>query len=201
MNAKTGPGCRVRLPARRSRALAFAALAGALAANPAAAAPDGGFPKRKPGLWEVRAASSQAAGLPPTHFCVGEHTDTAEAHLDRNSGQKGACTMGAFRRAGEAWLAESVCKEGRTTVTSRAIASGSLDAEYRIDTVVNYDPPLGGVRKEDKEAVVARYVGPCAPGQKAGDMVIPGMGTLNMVDGTFRAEPAPKPAARQRATR
>jgi len=64
--------------------------------------------------------------------------------------------------------------------------------------VVTYDPPLGGVRREDKEAVVARFVGPCAASQKPGDMVIPGMGTLNMVDGAFRAEPVPKPAAATR---
>ena len=201
MQPRSEHRCPARAATRRSGTLAAAALAGALAANHAVAAPDAGFPKRKAGLWEVRVASSQAAGLPPTQFCVGEDTDTADAHLDRTAGQKGACTMGAFRRAGEAWLAESVCREGRTTVTSRAIASGSLDSEYRIDTVVNYDPPLGGVRKEDKEAVVARYVGPCAPTQKPGDMVIPGMGTLNMVDGTFRAEPAPRPPARQRAQR
>lgn len=194
---------RLRRHLRHAAPLAPAAavLAGAIGAAGAwAQPPSAPYPKRKPGLWEVRAASSQASGLPPTQYCVGEHTDTELAHLDRAVGQKGACTLGAFRRAGEAWMAESVCREGRTTVASRAIASGRLDEEYRIDTVVTYDPPLGGVRREDKEAVLARWLGPCAPSQKPGDMVIPGMGTLNMVDGTFRAEPPPRPAAGKPAT-
>lgn len=186
--------------ARRRRAvfLALVMLAGALPVRPALAqtAPEP-FPKRKPGLWEVRSAGAQAAGLPPTRFCVGDGTDSESSHLDRSVGERGACTLGAFRRAGSAWLAESVCREGRTRVVSRAIASGDFDAEYRIDTLVQYDPPLGGVRREDKEAVVARLLGPCEPGQKPGDMVVPGMGTLNMVDGTFRAEPAPRPATRR----
>ena len=171
---------------------AVAALAGSLlVAAPVTAQDD--FPRRRPGLWEVRGVSAQAAGLPPTKFCVGDSTDTATSHLDRSVGERGACSLGAFRRAGSAWLAESVCREARTNVTSRAIASGDFDTEYRIDTVVTYDPPLAGVRREDKEAIVARHLGPCAPGQKPGDMVIPGMGTLNMVDGTFRAEPQPVP--------
>lgn len=155
-------------------------------------------PKRKAGLWEVRGVSAEASGLPPTRFCVGENTNTRSSHLDRSVGERGACTLGAFRRAGQAWLAESVCKETRSVVVSRAIASGDFETEYRIDTLVTYDPPLGGIRREDKEAVVARYLGPCLDGQKAGDVVVPGMGTLNMVDGTFRAEPAPPAQSRAR---
>ena len=174
-------------------------LASGLAAVAAHAEAD--FPKRKAGLWEVRGVSAQASGLPPTQFCVGDATDSASSHLDRSVGERGACSLGAFRRAGTAWLAESVCRETRTTVTSRAIASGDFESEYRIDTVVSYDPPLAGVRREDKEAIVARHLGPCANGQKPGDMVIPGMGTLNMVDGTFRAEPETRPRPRPRPPR
>ena len=173
----------------------FALLGAWLSTSGAQPPPD--FPKRKAGLWEVRGVSAQASGLPPTQICVGETTDTASGHLDRSVGERGACQLGAFRRAGASWLAESVCRETRAVVTSRAIASGDFDTEYRIDTIVTYDPPLGGVRKEDKEAIVARRLGPCPSALKAGDVVIPGMGTLNMVDGGFRAEPEPKSGAKR----
>ena len=155
------------------------------------------FPKRRTGLWEIRSVGSQAAGLPAMQFCVGENTDTAASHLDRTPGVRGACTLGAFVRAGDAWLSESICRESRTTVTSRAVASGNFDSEYRIDTLVTYDPPLGGVRREDKDAVAARWIGACAPAQRPGDMIIPGMGTLNMTDGGFRPEPEPRPPRRR----
>jgi hypothetical protein len=180
--------------------LAAAVVAGGLLAQAAAqpaAAPDD-HPRRKPGLWEVRTAGAQASGLPPTRFCVGEHTDNQSSQLDRSVGGRGACTLGAFRRAGTAWVAESVCSQGKASVVSRAIASGDFETEYRIDTVVQYDPPLAGVRREDKDAVVATWLGPCEAGQKPGDIVVPGMGTLNMVDGTFRAEPQERPARRRR---
>ncbi len=171
--------------------------AGVAAPAAAATTPRPTFPKRRTGLWEVRSVGAQAAGLPAMQYCVGEHTDTAASHLDRTPGVRGACTLGPFQRAGEAWLSESVCRESRTTVTSRAIASGNFDTEYRIDTLVTYDPPLGGVRREDKDAVAARWIGACATAQRPGDMIIPGMGTLNMTDGGFRPEPEPRPPRRR----
>lgn len=186
------------------------AVASGVASSPAPAAPEAheagqplalpagealhpDHPKRRVGLWEVRSVGVQAAGLESTRFCVGPQTDTETNHLDRGVGRRGACDFGPFRRAGKAWLAESVCREGRTTVTSRSIASGDFLHRYRIDTVVQYDPPLAGVRREDKDALEARWLGPCASGQKPGDVVVPGMGTLNMVDGQFRAEPETPP--------
>lgn len=187
---------------RRGAPLALIAAAALVAIDTSGAiASDQSYPRRRAGLWEVRTVIAQASGLSPTRFCVGEGTDSESSQLDRSVGARGACTLGGFQRAGTSWVAESVCREGRTKVVSRAIASGDFDTEYRIDTVVNYDPPLGGVRREDKEALVARHLGPCEDGQKPGDMVIPGMGTLNMVDGTFRAEPVTRPARRQRPAR
>ncbi len=130
-------------------------------------------------------------------LCIGDATDTAASHLDRTPGMRGACTLGPFVRAGQAWLSESICRESRSTVVSRAIAAGDFTSEYRIDTLVTYDPPLGGVRREDKDAVTARWIGDCASTQRPGDMTIPGMGTLNMTDGGFRPEPEPRPVKRR----
>jgi hypothetical protein len=175
---------------RRRWTLATVALAAVLclpAAGPAAA-----HPKRKPGLWEVRSAGVEAFGMPATRFCVGERTDSAVSHLDRSSGSRGSCSLGEFVRSGDAWVAESVCREGRSTVTSRAVASGDFETEYRIDTLVVHAATGSATRREDREAVVARFLGPCGADQRPGDLVVPGMGTLNMNDGTFRAEPPPR---------
>ncbi|HMN65048.1 MAG TPA: hypothetical protein PKB08_08640 [Burkholderiaceae bacterium] len=188
------------MPRPTARALTMACLCASVGcgALPTRASAQEDFPKRRAGLWEVRSVGAQASGLPPTRICVGEGTDTAQNHLDRSVGSRGSCTLGAFRRAGQAWLAESTCREGRTVVTSRSIATGDFDASYRIDTLVSYDPPLGGVRREDKDALEATWLGPCAQGQKPGDMVVPGMGTLNMLDGGFRAEPPARGRAAER---
>jgi len=147
------------------------------------------FPTRRPGLWEIRSAAADSIGIPPTQYCVGDKTDTAGNHLDRAAGEKGSCTIGPFKRVGISWVADSVCKESRSTVVSQSIASGDFQTQYRIDTLVFYSPPLANNKREDKEAVVARYLGACAAGQRPGDLVVPGMGVLNMGDGTVRQGP------------
>jgi hypothetical protein len=149
------------------------------------------FPKRKAGLWQVKAVGLEQAGMPPTLFCVGDATDSSSQHIDRKPGVLGSCTLGAFKQAQGGWLAESVCKDSKTTIKSQAVLTGDLNVEYRIDTVVTYLPPIAGTRKIDQDSLVAKLVGPCAANQKPGDLVVPGMGTLNLTDGTFKAELKP----------
>jgi hypothetical protein len=179
-----------RLAAFATSSQALVAVAAALAtALPQDAA---SHPKRRSGLWEVRTVGADAIGMPPTRFCVGDATDTATAHLDRAGGDRGSCTLGQFVRAGDTWVADSICREGKSTVVSRAVASGDFENEYRIDTIVTQSGGASTPRRENREAVVARWLGPCSTGQRPGDLVVPGMGTLNMDDGTFRAEPTPR---------
>jgi hypothetical protein len=157
--------------------------------NPSPA--ENSFPKRKAGLWQIKAIGLEQAGMPPTLFCVGEATDTQAKHLDRKPGVLGSCTLGSFKQAQGGWLAESICKDTRTTVKSQAVLTGDLNVEYRIDTVVTYLPPIAGTRKTDQDSLIAKLVGACSATQKPGDLVVPGMGTLNLNDGTFRAEAKP----------
>ncbi len=155
------------------------------------------FPKRKAGLWQIKAVGLEQAGLAPSNFCVGEATDTAARHLDRKPSSLGACTMGAFKAAQGGWLAESICKDNKTTIKSQAVLTGNLEQEYRIDTVVTYSPAIAGTKKTDQDSLVALYLGPCTAQQKPGDLFIAGMGTLNLEDGSFSAEPKPRAKKRQ----
>jgi hypothetical protein len=157
------------------------------------------FPKRKAGLWQIKAAGLEQAGMPPTLFCVGEITDSANHHIDRKPGVLGSCTLGAFKQAQGGWLAESICKDSRTTVKSQAVLTGDLNSEYRIDTLVTYLPAIAGTRKTDQDSLIAKLVGACAASQKPGDLVVPGMGTLNLTDGTFKAESKPSPKSGKRS--
>lgn len=148
------------------------------------------FPRRKPGLWEIRSSASEQLGLPPVVLCVGPDTDTPEHHLDRRVGKRGACQLGGFRRVGINWMADSTCRDSRTRIVSQSTASGDFQTQYRIDTVVFYSPPLPNNKREDRESTQARYLKACPDNAKPGDLTIPGMGILNMLDGALRAEPA-----------
>jgi hypothetical protein len=148
------------------------------------------LPQRKPGLWEIRTTASQAAGLPAAMFCVGDATDTQMEHLDRTFGEKGACRISPFRLVGTAWMSESVCREGKNIVSSRSIVSGDLQSEYRIDTETSY-VLTSSTRREEKEALAAKFITPCPSNLRPGDLLISGMGKLNMVDGTVVVPKAP----------
>jgi hypothetical protein len=152
------------------------------------------FPQRKAGLWQIRATGLEQAGMAPTFFCVGELTDTDKRHLDRKPGVFGVCSLGAFKPAQGGWVAESICKDNKTIVKSQAVLTGNLNLEYRIDTLVSYLPPVAGTKKSDQDSLTAKYMGTCSASQKPGDLLVPGMGTLNLDDGSFRAEPRPKAA-------
>ena len=148
------------------------------------------YPRRKPGLWEIRSGASEQLGLPPVRLCVGDQTDTPEHHLDRKVGKRGACQLGAFKRVGINWVADSTCKDSRTTIVSQSTVTGDFQSHYRIDTVILYSPPLANNRREDSEYTEARWLGPCPDNQKPADLTIPGMGVLNMLDGGLRPESA-----------
>ena len=148
------------------------------------------YPRRKPGLWEIRSSASEQLGLPPVRLCVGDQTDTPEHHLDRKVGKRGACQLGAFKRVGINWVADSTCKDSRTTIVSQSTVTGDFQSHYRIDTVILYSPPLANNRREDSEYTEARWLGPCPDNQKPADLTIPGMGVLNMLDGGLRPESA-----------
>ncbi len=147
------------------------------------------FPQRKPGLWEIRTTSSQASGLPAAMFCVGEGTDHQMEHLDRTFGEKGACRISPFRLVGTAWMSESVCREGKNIVSSRSIVSGDLQTDYRIDTETSYTLTTSA-RREEREALAAKFINPCPANMRAGDLLISGMGKINMNDGTVVAAKA-----------
>lgn len=158
------------------------------AAGSASARQGSRYPVRRAGLWEIQSSVSRANGLPPVRQCVGRHTDTASQHLDRSTGDRGYCTLSPFTRQGDVWLAQSVCRHSRNSVITRKVATGDFQTQYRIDTLVRTTRGKKS-RLLVQDSLTARYLGPCRSGQRTGDLVAPGMGTLNMNDGRFQALP------------
>ena len=65
-----------------------------------------------------------------------------------------------------------------TTATTDAVITGDFDSSYRNDMQVRYNPPQRGM-SEMKMTQEARWLGPCKPGQKPGDIMMPGMPPVN----------------------
>ena len=131
------------------------------------------MPKRKSGLWEIKMTmkGQEAMSRPPTQHCIDQKTDD----LMRQSGKDDAtCTQKDFRRDGDRVTMRSVCKLAQTTATSDMVFSGKFDSDYRGEIKTKYDPPMMGM-KEAHMLIEAKWTGPCKPGMKPGDVIMPGM--------------------------
>jgi hypothetical protein len=123
-------------------------------------------PRRKSGLWEVKGET-----MPPMSTCVDQASDDALRSAAGNM-QQSNCKQTSMKREGNRIVSESVCKMGNTTATTRTVASGDFETAYTVESTSKYEPPLAG-RSEGRVKMDARWVGPCKPGMKPGDMVMP----------------------------
>lgn len=150
------------------------------AASVAVAAAD--LPRRKSGLWEMK---TQMEGMPsqgPMQMCVDQASDNLMR--DEGSRQKPDCpVMEVSQGAGGKVILHSVCRMEKTTATTDAVMTGDFNSGYRSDMKIRYNPPMHGM-SEMKMVQEARWLGPCKPGQKPGDVMMPGMpgGKMNMQD-------------------
>lgn len=152
-------------------------LAALLLALPAQA---GEMPQRKSGLWEMK---TQMPGMPaqaqgPMQMCVDQASDNL---MQERAKEKTNCPVMDVNRATGKITIHAVCKREGLTTTSDAVITGDFDSSYHNDMTIRYDPPQHGT-KEMKMVQDARWLGPCKPGQKAGDVMMPGMQRFNMQD-------------------
>jgi uncharacterized protein DUF3617 len=131
-------------------------------------------PKRKSGLWEVVITSPQMGNRAMTiQECVDQKTDDM-MEMDESMGEEMKCSKPNVLNEGGRLVVDAVCKVGKSTARARTVFSGSFDSAYKADVKAIYDPPLEGLR-EATQVIEGKWLGPCKPGQKPGEVVIPGM--------------------------
>jgi uncharacterized protein DUF3617 len=135
-----------------------------------AAAASSDAPQRKSGLWEMKMSGGQMPGGMTMQQCVDQKSDD----ISKMQEPKSNCTKNVVRREGDKIVAESVCRMQGTTATTRTVFTGKFDSAYKAEIRSTYDPPMHGMR-ESSSMMEAKWLGPCLAGQKAGDMVMPGM--------------------------
>src|SRR5512135_223017 len=142
----------------------------------AAAAASFDRPKRKSGLWEIKISNARSKGSHAMQQCVDEKIDDL---MKKEVSDSGRCSKNEVHKDGDAIIAESVCKIQNSTAKTRAVYTGNFDSAYKADIHSTYEPPLSGI-KQASSVIEAKWLGPCKAGQKPGDMVIPGMPSINM---------------------
>ena len=156
--------------------LIFALLA--LSFGTIANAASNDMPARKPGLWEIK---MQAPNMPQpmlSQHCINDKTD----NLLQQQGQaqaKQQCSKNSMSKQGAKIIVDSVCKFDATTSSTHAVFSGDFNRNYRAEISTSYSPPLHGM-KSSQQTLEGKWLGACKPGQKPGDVIMPGMGSMNL---------------------
>jgi hypothetical protein len=146
------------------------------------------FPARKAGLWTLsmnmpggRAVSMQQ--------CVDAKTDAALQSMSGDMAQR-ACSKRNIQRSGDTITIDSVCTVAGQTRTAHAVITGSFDSNY---TMVLTSQGQGTPARST--TMTAKWTGPCAAGQKPGDVIMANgfkMNILEMRNGMGRpGMPAP----------
>ncbi|MGH6727740.1 MAG: DUF3617 domain-containing protein [Pseudolabrys sp.] len=139
------------------------------------------MPARKAGLWELKMEFA-SHNLPPRVMkqCIDAATDKM---MNANFGgaAQEACSKRDISKAGNTIVIDSVCKLGAALSTSHAVVSGRFDSDYTVDVTST----RAGTATHMK--IAAKWLGPCAAGQRPGDVIMSNGMSMNMLDLQKRA--------------
>ena len=152
-------------------------LLGMVIASIAGTALASDLPKRKPGLWEISMNVEGAPNMGPMQQCIDRNTDNLMQQQAKQG--KSECSVTDVKPSGSKVTIHTVCKLEGTTVTTDGVFEGSFETSYRGTMKSRFNPPMHGM-SESNMTLEARWVGPCKPGQKPGDVVMPNMGGMDM---------------------
>jgi len=142
-------------------------------AGPAAALD---LPARKPGLWETKMMLEDSKMAPPVmQHCIDAATDKL-LQEKFGVGQE-ACSKHDVSRSGSTIVVDSTCKFGNMASTTHAVFEGDFDSAYTVKISTTLE---GSVKKN--MTMQAKWLGPCKPDQKPGDVEMPGGMKMNILD-------------------
>ena len=143
------------------------------------------IPHRKPGLWQQTMTMDGAASpMPATQICVDAASEAKmTAFAQQISGAH--CSPPALSRNldGSMTMSES-CDMGQAgKIDTTGDIKGDFNSSY---TVVMHSKttgsPVAAMNGDHTMTLAANWVGPCAPGQKGGDMVMANGMKMNALD-------------------
>jgi len=162
----------------------LAALAACLFCASPALALD--MPQRKAGLWELT-MSFMGRRLPAQ--VIKQCTDAASDKLmNGNFSGAGAahCSKQDVAHSGATMVVDSVCEIAGATTTSHAVITGSFDSAYTVDVTSTRSGgrPVPGMAAGGAThmTIAAKWLGPCAAGQRPGDMIMSNGMKMNVLD-------------------
>ncbi|HEY2245945.1 MAG TPA: DUF3617 family protein [Bradyrhizobium sp.] len=162
------------------RLLSLGLCAGLLALAPAARAEE--LPLRKAGLWEMKIARTGGAVPEMTlQHCTDPTTDK-EMNNSVSPVAKQICSKQDIRKTATGYLTDSVCAVAGVSMTTHAEIVGDFNSGYTVTSTSHSDKGVNGKPLDATTRIEAKWAGDCKPGQKPGDIVMPGGFKMNVKD-------------------
>src|SRR6185437_14066939 len=152
-----------------------AILAGCICCASTALAID--MPTRKAGLWEIKMVFEGRSSLPEQtmRHCTDPSTDKLMTQNFGGASERD-CSKLDVSKSGGTMTIDSICKFGDATTTTHAVVSGDFNSAYTVQTTSTRSGgrPIPGATPgaETHMNIAAKWVGPCAAGQKPGDVIM-----------------------------
>lgn len=165
-----------------TRTLLLLSLVGCLAAPLwAADARADELPTRKAGLWELKIirVGSSLPQLTMQH-CTDASTDKEMVNTVSPMAKQ-ICTKQDVQKTATGYVSDSVCSIAGASMTAHSEITGDFSSAYSVTTTSHMDKGPAALR-DTTTRIEARYLGACKPGQKPGDIVMPGGFKLNVRD-------------------
>ena len=140
------------------------------------------LPLRKPGLWEIKIVKvgSQLPAL-TTQQCTDPSVDKEMVNTVSPIAKQ-ICSKQSLQKTATGYVNDTVCTVAGATITSHSEISGDFDSAYTVTTEAKTDKGPEQLR-DTTTKIEAKWLGDCKPGQKPGDIVMPGGGfKLNVKD-------------------
>ena len=148
------------------------------------------YPKLKPGLWEMD-RSADRPGTAGSHMSMCLDDSVQKQMFEMGAGaMAGMCSRHELVRSGNRLTGDFVCDMAGSRMRSKSTMVFDGNSAYRTEVDTSYDPPFMG-QTQSKMVMNARNVGPCKPGQRPGDLVLPNGQTMNMRDVMNGSKSAP----------
>jgi hypothetical protein len=163
---------------RRLLSLGFGT--GLLALSSAALAED--LPLRKAGLWELKI--TKVGGSVPEmtmQHCTDPTTDK-EMNNQASPLAKQICSKQDVVKTATGYVSDSVCSVAGVAMTTHAEIVGDFNSGYTVTSVTHSDKGVTGKPLDATTRIQAKWLGDCQPGQKPGDILMPGGFKLNVKD-------------------
>jgi len=144
------------------------------------------MPTRKAGLWELK-MNFEGRTLPVQAMqqCTDAGTDSLMTLNFGGSAQQN-CQKRDINNNGGSIIIDSVCTFGEAPSTSHAVIKGDFNSAYSVEVTSSRQGgrPIPGVTSgsETHMTIDAKWLGPCAAGQKPGDVMMGNGMKMNVLD-------------------